>query len=334
MRALVTGASGFIGSALVEELGTLGFEVDALLRKTSSDANLAGLAYRRVEGDLGDESSLRRAVREVDYIFHLAGLTAARSRAEFFEHNAAGTERLARIAAEVQPGLARFVFVSSLAASGPAKSFNHPLSESDSEQPVSDYGHSKLAGEKALLRFRDCFPVSIIRPPMVYGPRDKGVFVMIQTVARNLMPILQGSSGSGHKYYSMIHVHDLVRGIVQCAVAPVAKVPTGEVFFLTSDQVQNYQEILTTIAELLGRDPLRIRVPETAVKAVARVLSAVGKVTRRSFPLNLDKLNEILPDYWVCSNAKAKEMLGFKPEFDLASGMAQSIGWYKRHKWI
>jgi nucleoside-diphosphate-sugar epimerase len=334
VRALVTGASGFIGSALVEELGTLGFEVDALMRKTSSGANLAGLRYRRVEGDLTDEASLRRAVRDVDYVFHLAGLTAARSSAEFFAYNTEGTARLARAVAEARPSLSRFVYVSSLAASGPASARDKPMSELETEHPVSAYGQSKLAAERELLRYRECYPISIVRPPMVYGPRDKGVFVVIQTVARNLMPILQGSSEGGDKFYSIIHVRDLVRGIVQSAVASVAKVPSGEVFFLASDQTPSYQEILSTIAEALGRDPLRIRVPKPVIRALAVVFSSVGTLTRRTFPLNLDKLNELLPDYWVCSNSKAKIMLGFVPEIDLASGMASAIEWYQRHRWI
>jgi dihydroflavonol-4-reductase len=334
MRALVTGASGFIGSTLIEELGTLGFEVDALMRKTSSAANLEGLKFRRVEGDLSDEQSLRTAVRDVDYIFHLAGVTVAPNRAGYFAHNAHGTERLARIAAEERPGLQRFVYVSSLAASGPALS-REPLTEQNLEKPVSAYGESKLEGERALLRFKSVYPISIIRPPMVYGPKDKAVFVMIQPVARNLMPLLRGSTEGGHKYYSSIHVRDLCRGIVQSALAPAAKVPSGEVFFLTGDHIHTYMDIMNTIAECLGRDPLRIRVPKFAVKLAATALSGLGSLTRRTFPLNLDKLNEVLPDYWICSNQKAKDMLGFAPEYDLASGgMSHTIEWYRKQKWL
>src|SRR6478736_7689136 len=103
MRALVTGASGFIGSTLIEELNTLGFETDALLRKSSNLSNLEGLKFRCVEGDLSDEASLRKAVREVDYVFHLAGVTKAPNRNAYFEHNTHGTERLARVVAEERP---------------------------------------------------------------------------------------------------------------------------------------------------------------------------------------------------------------------------------------
>src|SRR5690242_9750279 len=125
MKALVTGASGFIGSTLIEELGTLGFEVYALMRKSSSAANLDGMRMTRVEGDLSDEASLRAAIRSVpdlDYVFHLAGATTGPNREFYFEHNANGTRRLAQAVADERPGLQRFVYVSSLAAAGPSRS--------------------------------------------------------------------------------------------------------------------------------------------------------------------------------------------------------------------
>ncbi|OFZ54280.1 MAG: hypothetical protein A2428_06795 [Bdellovibrionales bacterium RIFOXYC1_FULL_54_43] len=335
MKVLVTGASGFIGSTLIEQLSSLGFEVHALMRKTSSLSNLSHLEgkFERVEGDLSNFDSLRNALKDVKYVFHLAGATAAPNRDAYFEHNARGTERLARAVAEVGPGLTRFVHVSSLAAAGPSSSLN-PRVEADTEQPVSYYGESKLQGEKEVLKYKDAYPVTIIRPPIVYGPKDKGVFTIIQTVAKNFMPVLQGSAQGGHKYYSAIHAEDLCRGIVQAGVAPVEKVPSGEIFYVSGNEVHTYREILTTIAECLERDPFSFNVPKIAIKAAATALSVAGFITRKSFPLNLDKVNELLPDYWICSNEKAKKLLRFSPEFDLRTGMSHSIEWYKRHRWI
>jgi nucleoside-diphosphate-sugar epimerase len=333
MRALVTGASGFIGSTLIEELGTLGFDVQALMRRSSSAANLEGLKYERVEGDLCDFESLKRAVKDVDYVFHLAGTIAAPNREGYFEHNCEGTKRLAQAVAEARPGLTRFVFVSSLAAGGPALRLE-PRDESEEDRPVSAYGESKLEAEKGLLAHKDTFPISIVRPPMVYGPKDKATFLIIQTVARNLMPIFRASGQEGHKFYSSIHVRDLVRGIVQAGVAPRDKVPSGEVFYLAGDGVSTYEEICKVIADNLNRDPLKIKIPTFVLKTAAHALTAVGRLTRRTFTLNVDKLNEILPDYWICSNGKAKRMLGFTPEYDMASGMSDAISWYKRQRWI
>ncbi|MBI2712491.1 MAG: NAD-dependent epimerase/dehydratase family protein [Bdellovibrio sp.] len=333
MKALVTGATGFIGSSLVEELDTIGFEVFALMRKRSSAANLDGLKYKVIEGDLGNQDSLNQAVQGMDYVFHLAGATTASNRGAYFEANSAGTARLAKAVADFRPQLTRFVYVSSLAAAGPSQSLS-PRTETDPDSPVSAYGESKLQGEKEVLAFAEKYPLSIVRPPMVYGPKDKGVFVMIQSVARHVMPILRGSTEGGHKYYSMIYAKDLCRGIVQAGVVARDKSPSGDIFYLCGDGIHTYLDIMTTIAEKLNCDPLRINIPKFFVRAAGAGLSGIGVLTRRTFPLNLDKVNEILPDYWICSNQKAKRVLGFVPEFDLSSGMAQAIEWYKRQKWI
>lgn len=339
LRALISGASGFIGSSLIEELNALGFEVFALMRKTSSPANLKDLKYQKVEGDLSDLDSLKRAVEShggMNYVFHLAGVTSAPDRAGYFDCNAGGTAALARAVVESDVKLSRFVYVSSLAAGGPSRS-RLPRREADGDEPVSAYGESKREGERELLAHRERFPVSIIRPPLVYGPKDKNVFLIIKTVARNLMPILAGSSrggGDGKKYYSVIHVKDLARGIVQAGLAPVDKVPSGEIFYLADDGIHSYQEFLSSISESLGNHPVRFPVPKAAIRVAALAAAAATKLTGRSFALNMDKLNEILPDYWICSNEKAKKMLGFTTEFDLNTGMAQTIQWYRRQGWL
>ena len=336
MKALVTGASGFIGSTLIEELGTLGFDVFALMRRTSSSANLEGLRMTRLEGDLSDEQSLRAAFRKVpdlDYVFHLAGATAGPNREYYFEHNGKGTGRLAQVVAEERPGLQRFVYVSSLAAAGPAKDMT-PRTEAEPESPVSAYGESKFAGEKELLRYRSVYPITVIRPPMVYGPKEKDLYVVMKTISRHLMPVIPGSAPGGHKYYSAIHSRDLCRGIVQAAVAKKETVPSGEIFYLTGDGIFSYQELLNTIAEQLGVEPFRFRLPRPALYVAAAAGTALGFLSKKTFALNIDKLNDILPDYWICSNQKAKDLLGFVPEYSLQSGMANTIEWYKRQKWL
>jgi dihydroflavonol-4-reductase len=333
-KVLVTGGSGFIGSALIEELGQRGHDVHALLRKTSLTANLEGLRYTRVEGDLSDIESLKSAVRGMDYVFHLAGVVRGLNRDYFFRHNSEGTRRLAEAIASEVPGLRRFVHVSSQAAGGPALSLDQPKTEADPAKPVSIYGESKLQSEIEALRFKEIFPVSIIRPPMVYGPRDRDIFTVIQTVSRRLMPVIRGGTRDGSKYYSLIHVRDLCRGIALAGEADPGAVPSGEVFYLTDGGVYTYRELLLSMARSLNVRPLRITVPHVAVAALAHAMNTAGRLTGRSYALNVDKLNEIRPDYWICSTEKAKAMLGFQPELNLSSGMSDAIRWYKTQKWI
>ncbi len=333
-KALVTGASGFIGSTLIEELLSRGYEVHALMRRTSSPAHLKGLSYHKAEGDLSDLESLKRAVQGMDVVFHLAGVVRAPDRAGFFASNAEGTRRVAEAVATAAPGLQRLVYVSSIAAAGPAQSLQTPKTEAERPAPVSLYGESKLGGENELLRFKDRIPVAIVRPPIVYGPRDKDVFLMIRSVARRFMPIPLGSTPDGSKYYSLVHVRDLCRGLIQVAEAPLDRVPSGEIFFLSEGEIHTYREMLLTMARCLGVKPLEVKVPKFALRTAARAMTALGRATRTTYALNTDKLNEILPDFWICSSEKARKAVGFATQYNLSSGMADAIKWYRTQKWL
>lgn len=331
MKAFVTGATGFIGSTLIENLLKKDFEVYALMRKSSNPTNLKGLNYHRIEGDLSDYPTLCEAVKNMDYVFHLAGVISGPNREYYFEHNAKGTLRVARAVAEENDIIKKFVYVSSLAAAGPAATFK-PRIETDQEQPVSSYGESKLLGEQELIKFKDRFPISIIRPPLVYGPRDKGVFTLIKTVSRKLIPIVPGNTEDGNKFYSTVHGDDLVQGIIQAALNSDST--SGEVFYIAGDEIHSYTELLRTMAKFMNLKPIEFKVPLIALSASAHALTLVGKISGKTFPLNVDKLNEIRPDYWICSNEKAKRVLGFRPKYDLHQGMEQTIRWYKKEGWL
>lgn len=333
MQALVTGGSGFIGSEVVSQLINQGIKVRALLRKTSPRENLTGLEYETAIGDLGDLESLKQAVTGVDYVFHLAGSVAAPNREEYFRHNAKGTENLAQACAEANPKLKRFIYVSSLAASGPALSAE-PKTEEHAAQPISLYGESKLEGERLLEQWasKAGFAITIVRPPAVYGPRDKGIFEFIKVVNSGIIPVFPASRGSGEKYYSVIHVDDLVGGITLAGLAP--KQSQKEVFFLSGDGVHTWSDMMNAMAEGLGKKPFRVKLPNFAWTGLAAFYTAMGWAFQKQFPLTLDKLNELKPDYWVCSNERAKEILGFKPKWPLKQGLAHAISWYKQNGWI
>lgn len=331
MIALVTGGTGFIGSRLIEMLNRRGWTVRTLMRRTSSDRNLKGCQFTRVEGDISDLESLRNAIEGVDVIFHLAGVITARDREGYFKFNAQGTHNLVKAALEAKKRPSRFVYVSSLAAGGPM-SMNRPRTENDPDAPVSVYGESKREGERELLAAKDQLHSVILRPPIVYGPRDVGVFQFVQPIARyNVIPLLRGAEGSGKKYYSAIYVDDLC----ELAIAAAERdVPSGSIFYATGDGVTTLREMMDTIALLLGRKPLRLPVPPAVLKAGAWACDWISKASGKSFALSRDKLNELTPDYWICSNSKAREQLGFTPRFDFSRGMSEAIKWYREKGWI
>lgn len=332
-RALVTGASGFIGSEVVRHLLNEGIAVRALLRKTSPKENLKGVEYEAALGDLSDFESLKNAVEGVDYVFHIAGVVSARNREDYFRHNALGTANLARACVATSTRVERFVYVSSLAASGPAKSLK-PVVEDDVAKPISAYGESKLAGERELEKWaaEGKFPYTIVRPPAVYGPRDRGIFELVKFVKNGILPVFPSTDSSGDKFLSVVYVDDLVRGILLAGTAK--DLGEREVFFVTGDGIHSWSTMLGMIAENLGKKPLRVPLPSFVLTGVAAAYTLAGWALGRQFPLTLDKLNELRPDYWICANDRAKKILNFQPQFDLKTGVSRTVAWYKENGWI
>ena len=330
MKALVTGASGFIGSTLIGELNRKGWQVKALMRASSSDRMLKGLEFERASGDLGDEGSLVEACKGVEVIFHLAGVVTGANRDYYFEHNVNGTTRLARAAVKSGAPLKAIVFVSSLAAGGPSTA-ERPREETDLDQPVSFYGQSKLAAEQEILDFRDRLPLRIVRPPLVYGPKDAACFLFFKSVQNGVIPKLPSRSADGRKRLSAVHVEDLCAGLIQAATATVS---SGEKFFLSAPDVFTDTEMFETIALALNKKPFRLRVPQFALQAAAWAGEFNSMLSGRTPPLNRDKLKEILVDAWTCSSAKAKRELGFQAKFQMREGFTRTAHWYRENGWL
>lgn len=331
--ALVTGATGFIGSTLARELHNQGFEVRVLVRKTSKLIYLEDLPVKRVAGDLRVPDSLKDAVSGVNYVFHLAGAVSSKTEDGYYKHNSIGTRNLAKAVSDAGALVKRFVYVSSLAAGGPAKSIE-PRNESEPDAPVSAYGKSKGEGEKHLLEFKNLFPITIVRPPIVYGPRDKGMFVFFKTVSKRIMPVLTGAGVEKKKYYSQVHVLDLCQGILKAALVTTSEVPSGEIFYISGDERVSYNDLLKKMSTALDVKALSLPVPGWLVKGLAFSLSGLSQITGKTYPFNKDKLNEILPDYWICSNEKAKKQIGYKPEYCLDKGFQETVKWYRENKWL
>ena len=179
LKAALTGGTGFVGGHLAEALAAHGADVSALVRSPARCERLRALGSRLVEGDLDDEAALARLVKSRDVVFHVAGLVAARSAADFLRANRDGARRVAEAAA--REGVGRLVLVSSLAVTGPSPA-GGALDESSGPGPLTAYGRSKQAGEEAV---RDTgVPVTIVRPPAVYGPRDRAFLNVFRTARR------------------------------------------------------------------------------------------------------------------------------------------------------
>lgn len=327
MKALVTGGRGFIGSFLVEALLKKGFYVRCLLRNKTSELKwLRGLDIELYEGDITKPNSLKEAVQGVDYVFHLAGSTKAKSKMEFNRINAQGTKNLLEAFKKVKSEHKRFILVSSLAAAGPSRC-RRPLTELDSPRPVSNYGRSKLMAETITLEFSNVLPVTIVRPPSVYGPREQDVFGYFKFAKQGWRPVFSGKP----RYSSLIYVKDLVEGIILVSEKETA---IGEIYFLSNDEHYSWDDFGDAIAHVLEVNPRRVVVPLPLAFLASCGFELIMKITRRPVLFNLDKYRELKETYWICDNSKAKKELGFRPRFSLEEGLRETAAWYFENRWI
>jgi len=330
---LVTGASGFVGSHVIRELNRRGLRPFALMRGSSSSGGLEGTEHEVRRGALGDTESLREAVRGMDAVIHVAGVVAAPSREQFFEHNAAGTRRLLDAVLSDAPKLQRFLLVSSLAASGPTLD-GSLRKESDEPRIVSAYGESKRAAEDHVREFAPRIPSLIVRPPLVYGPRDRGVLTIAQTAAKGWMALLPSEPPVPSKLYSQIYGEDLARGIVEMTLSHASGWSSGEAFFLAGREIVTQEQIFEAMAAALDRKLTRISVPAWAIRSAAYGLNVVSAVTGRSFPLNPDKLGELLAPAWTCSSDRARQVFGFEANTPFSEGIRSTMKWYAEQGWL
>ena len=320
MKALVTGATGFIGSHLTNALVKKGFAVICLVRNTSNVSYIEDLNVRLVTGNCNQIESLYEAVTGVDYVFHLAGLTKACSEEAFIDANVKGTENLLQAVLKKNSGIKRFVYMSSLAAAGPS-SDGVPLKEDCSAVPVSLYGKSKLAGEQLVLSHRNDVPVVVIRPPAVYGPRDKDLLVFFKMVKAGVAPVW------GTSHYSFIYIEDLIHGILLSALDENAG---GEIFFMSDGVIYSSDDIINAIADAVQKRPLKLKIPRFIMSVAGLISERYGK----PFIINADKLRELKHLNWVCDMSKAAERLKFEPRVKIKEGARWTFDWYRIHQWL
>lgn len=302
MTIAVTGGTGFVGQALIEQARAQGVVVQALARRPQERRN--GVDW--VKGDLGDRKALAKLVEGVEAVIHVAGLTTAQSAAEFEEANVAGT--LAVIEAAHAAGVQRLVFVSSLSAREPG---------------LSAYGASKARAERVVKA--SGLDWTIVRPPTVYGPRDKDVFELFRSAKWGVIPTpREGRS-------SLIHVEDLARLLL-------ALVPGGEgvshMNFEPDDGKRggwSHYELARMIGWSVGRRPkvigLSKRTMEWAAKADRLLRGARAKLT-------LDRVGYMTHPDWVVSLGARVPAALWRPRVETREGMKATAQWYRKHGWL
>jgi len=326
MRVLVTGATGFVGSHLAERLCHEGAAVACLVRPTSRLTALEGLPVETRVGTLEDADSLARAAADAQIVFHVAGITRARTPEAYLRANAEATARLVDAVARSCPGLRRFVYVSSLAAVGPAPT-PEPLDETADPRPLPGYGASKLAGEHAVLAARDRLPVTIVRPPAVYGPRDPNFIALFRTARRlRLAPVIGGRD----KMLSMVHAADLADGLWRAATTDAA---VGQTYFIASG-THTWGDIVAALAAALGRRVRVLPIPSLVARLIGEIGELRWTLTGKPQIICRRKIRDLLAPRWICTWAKAEHQLGYRPAMRLEEGFRQTAEWYAREGWL
>jgi nucleoside-diphosphate-sugar epimerase len=326
INVFLTGATGFIGSHLAQALHERGHRLRCLVRKSSNLVWLQGLPVEYVYGDLFDEHVLREAVKGVDYVYHLAGLTKAKTSEEYFRGNHLATKNLLEAVEQANPQLNRFVHMSSLAAVGPGTG-GRPVDEETPYHPITAYGRSKMESENECRERRDRLPVTIVRPPAVYGPRDRDVFEFFRTMNMRLHPLI----GFRDKTVSLIHVRDLVQGTILAGEHPRS---AGQTYFISSERFYNWHEVGAVTTRIMNKRAFRVHIPHAAVYTIAACAELLSLFSSKAAVLNLEKARDIIQRDWTCSVAKAREELGFHEQISLDRGIAETVAWYKQQGWL
>jgi nucleoside-diphosphate-sugar epimerase len=328
MTVLVTGATGFLGSHVAEQLAQQGQTVRALVRSSSDTRFLKSLSgVELVQGSVEDRASVLAAATGVTGIVHAAGLVKAKTAADFMRTNAGGTENLVDAALQNRATLKRFVLVSSLAALRPSDGSGSPIAEDVEPRPVTDYGRSKLAAERAALSKKDELPLVVIRPPAIYGPRDREILAFFKSIKLGVMPLL----GSTQNKLSMIYGSDCAAA---CVKALAADLPSGTALHVDDGAVHTMEEMIGKAEAAMGkRARIRFQLPRKLVETAALGAELYGRATNQAVMLTRDKCNELF-EQWVCDGSRARTLLGWKPLVSFDEGIRRTVTWYREAGWL
>jgi nucleoside-diphosphate-sugar epimerase len=325
-KVLITGASGFLGYHLIQSAIDAGMEVFAAVRKNSNVDHLSQFRIKYLYLNYEDLEQMSRLIAEnkINFIIHSAGVTKAIRQQNYNQVNADNTIRLAKAAENVGGNCKKIVFISSLAAVGPLNDLQIKLTEQSLPHPVTAYGRSKLLAENELANIS--IPTIILRPTAIYGPRDKDIFIMLKTICNGMDPFI----GKIFQQLSFVHVKDVATAAVNSLLLKNA---VG-IYNITDGNCYNRYEFSDISKSILQRKAFRFHIPMPLVKTLAFFLEKANGWLNKPSVINREKLHELAAINWICDISKAKKDLNFTPQFNLQSGLEDTISWYKKNKWL
>jgi nucleoside-diphosphate-sugar epimerase len=304
-KVLVTGGNGFLGSHIVETLIEAGHHVVCCVRKTSNLKWIKNLHVEYKYGSLKDVSFLKTIINKIDVIIHCAGIVCALRRYDYFETNVEITRKLCDVILDVNPNLKKFVFISSQAAMGPAKSVNDIKNINKENHPVSDYGLSKLIAEVEIKKILyKKVPYTILRPAAVYGPRDKGMLVLFKLIHKHLRLTIMTK-----RILQLVYVRDVAYAVLLCLNN---KKTDNNIYFVASPDMYSWSDLFESISDFICVKTVPIPVPNFIFKLVGIGSDFLSRVTNKAILLNSQKIKEMLQNYWIANTEHTESDLGIK----------------------
>ena len=327
----ITGASGFIGSFLVEESLQKGFDTYAILRSSSSKKYLSDSRINFIDFNLSDKMAMIDQFEELkskgitfNYLIHNAGATKVVNKEDYLKVNFQYTKNLIEALIESDCIPKKFIYMSSLAAYGPGDPVSGlPIKESDTPRPLSLYGKSKLASEQYIRSLRD-FPFIIIRPTGVIGPRDTEFISFYKTINRSIEPYI----GSPDQLLTFIYIKDLVSLIFKSIDSDLV----NRSYFATDGIHYNGKELADVVKEVLSKKTIRIVFPKGIIKPIAFLSEHISRMFGKPSILNTEKYKEFTAFNWLCDSGPAQKELNFNAAYDLKKGVEESVLWFKENK--
>jgi UDP-glucose 4-epimerase len=332
-NVLITGASGFIGSFLVEEGLKRDYTVYASVRKTSSIEYLKDPRINLLEIDFSSVESIKKTLENCkskdlrfQFIIHNAGITKAARKEDYFRVNFINTQNFIQALIQTDMIPEKFIYMSSLAAYGPGEPETlNPVKLSDTPHPIELYGKSKLESEK-YIQSLTTFPWVIFRPTGVYGPREKDYYVFFKTMNRGLETYI----GNKKQILTFIYVKDLVRLIFDSLKSSIVR----KAYFVSDGKEYDTETFARITKKVLNKKTIKIRVPSRIVKQVASGLEKFYGIWGTVPTLNNDKYKVLSSTNWRCETEPLQDDFGFFAEYDLERGIKETIDWYKTQHWL
>jgi nucleoside-diphosphate-sugar epimerase len=322
LTALVTGATGFIGSHLVEALVAKNWRVTCLVRPKSQTVFLKNFPVNILNGSVEDKDFLAEAVKGQDYIFHLAARIRSARREVYERVNHRFTRNLVQACLRQNPDVKRFVYVSSIAAAGPS-SPGEVQDETRTPAPTSEYGRTKLKGEESITEIWDRIDATIIRPPNVYGPRQQETELLIKLIQKRFVPLLKYDQ----KTTSLIFVKDLIKGMLKASLSTKTN---RQIYYLTDDRGYSWKEVILTIKKHVLGTSLYVPLYENIIYSAAWLTDVLKSMHLVRSYFGRRAWRAMVQTSWLFSSDKATTDFGFRAEYSLDEGMKQTVAYYKR----